>query len=229
MKALMRWLKLGPRCPHCGDRPMTRVVTRGPKPKWYIPGERRHHCGECGTRLRHSSGRGAYWSWFLAMPALGLTGITKAIREAGGDYAFYAVATVWVAGCVVLWSRILWEDYFDTPRGMPPAEAFMEENGADLGYEAYRLMERVHFRITPEEAVAQLLALHPSVAEEKLRAVVARAKALRRIALDGNFYDEPTARACEARAWSRFHKEAPGLSKALYNHVLHQIMYSWMK
>jgi hypothetical protein len=104
-----------------------------------------------------------------------------------------------------------------------------EEQGPDLGYEAYRLMESVHFRIAPEEAVAQLLARYPDVGEEKLQAVVEAAIALRMIALDGSFYDEPTAQACEARAWSRFRKEAPGLSQELYNHVLHQIMYGWMK
>jgi hypothetical protein len=116
---------------------------------------------------------------------------------------------------------------------MPPAEpggdAMTEQQGPDLGYEAYKLMESVHFRITSEEAVAQLLARHPDVAEEKLRAVVASARALRRIVLEGSFYDAPTAQACEARAWIRFQEEAPGLSKVLYNHVLHQIMYGWMK
>jgi hypothetical protein len=104
-----------------------------------------------------------------------------------------------------------------------------EEHGPDLGYGAYRLMEEVGFRIAPEEAVAQLRARHPDVAGEKLRAVVARVTALRLIAVDGSFYDEPTAKACEARAWSRFRNEAPGLSNDLYNHVLHQIMYGWMK
>ena len=104
-----------------------------------------------------------------------------------------------------------------------------KERGPDLGFEAYSLMEKVHFRIAPEEAVAQLLARYPDVDEAKLRATVATATALRRIAIDGSFYEEPTAEACQARAWSRFRKEAPGLSEDLYNHVLHQVMYSWMK
>jgi hypothetical protein len=108
----------------------------------------------------------------------------------------------------------------------------MSEQGADppdLGFEVYRLMESVGFRITADEVVLRLRESRPTVAEEKVRATVRTAIALRLIAMDGSFYDEPTAKACEARAWSRFRKEAPGLSDRLYNHVLYDIMYSWMK
>jgi hypothetical protein len=122
MKALGRLLKRGPECPYCATQPMRRVVIHAPQRKWYIPGERRHHCGKCGTRVRCVSGQVAYRAWFWSFPVLAFTGILRELRVAVGDYPFYALLAAWVAGGLFLWSRIRWEKYFANPRGTPPAE-----------------------------------------------------------------------------------------------------------
>ena len=131
MKSPGSVLKLGPRCPYCADQPLRRVVITAPRRKWYIPGERRHHCGNCGTRVRCVNGQVAYWAWFWVPPALGLTGALKALRMSVGDYAFYALLVVWAAGCLFLWSRIRWEKYFHNDRGIDPASMPSTQSNPD--------------------------------------------------------------------------------------------------